>query len=235
MNAIFKKELRSYFVSPIGYVYVSVFFFVASLFFGFYNLLYQAGDINYVFSNMGMAFQFLTPVLTMRLLAEEKHNKTDQLLLTAPVKVHSIVLGKLFAAFTVLAIALSVTLLYPILIASYTTPAWGKIFCSYFGILLIGAACISIGLYISSLTENQIIASVLTFGVLFLIFILEMVGGAITNPVLATAVEWISFMSKFADFGKGIINIPLVVYYISIISVFVMLTIGQVEKKRWIK
>lgn len=235
MNAIFKREFRSYFASPVGYVYVSVFFLVASLFFGFYNLLYQSGDISYVFSNMTMVFQFLTPVLTMRLLAEEKNNKTDQLLLTSPVKVHSIVLGKLFAAIAVLAIALSVTLLFPILLVSYTEPSWGKIFGSYLGILLIGSTCISIGLYISSLTENQIIAAVGTFAVLFLVFVFEMVGSSITNPVLSQIIYWLSFTAKFADFGKGIINIPLVFYYVSIIAAFSLLTIGQIEKKRWTK
>ena len=169
MKAIFKKEFRSYFLSPIGYVFVAIFFFVASLFFVINNIFGGYGDINAVFSSMTMIFLFLTPVITMRSMAEEKNSKTDQLLLTAPVSVVSIVTGKLLAAMSVLAIAMATTVIYPIILLNFTTPAWGKFFGNYVGFFLMGTAFVSIGIYISALTENQIIAAVSTFGVLFLL------------------------------------------------------------------
>lgn len=235
MKAIFKKELRSYFCSPIGYVFIAIFFFVAALFFAISNLLSGYADVSYVFSNMTMIFLFLTPILTMRLLSEEKNSKTDQLLLTSPVKVSSVVLGKLFAAVAVLGIALATTIIFPLIISAYTTSEWGKIFGNYIGFCIMGATFVSIGLYISSLTENQIIAAVSTFGVLFLLYLIEWFGDTTANVILRTVISSLAITSKFTDFAKGVINIQSVIYYVSIISIFVMLTIGQIEKKRWIK
>lgn len=235
MKAIFKKELRSYFCSPIGYVFVAIFFFVASLFFAMYNLFSGYGDINTVFGNMTMIFLFLTPILTMRSLAEEKNSKTDQLLLTAPVNVISIVLGKLFAAVCVFLIALAVTLVYPLILLGFTEPAWGKIFGNYIGFFLMGSAFVSIGIYISSLTENQIIAAVATFGVLFLMYLAEWFGSITNVAILQTLIGWLSITSKFADFSMGLVNLQSVIYYLSIVAIFVFLTVNHIEKRRWSK
>ncbi len=235
MKAIFKKELRSYFCSPIGYVFVAIFFFVASLFFAMYNLFSGYGDINAVFGNMTMIFLFLTPILTMRSIAEEKNSKTDQLLLTSPVKVSSIVLGKLFASASVFLIALAVTLVYPIILTAFTTPAWGKVFGNYIGFFLMGMAFVSIGIYISSLTENQIIAAVATFGVLFLMYLAEWFGQVTSNGVLQTVIGWLSITSKFTDFSMGYVNLQSVIYYLSITAIFVFLTVNHIEKRRWSK
>lgn len=235
MKAIFKKELRSYFCSPIGYVFVAIFFFVASLFFAMYNLFGGYGDINTVFGNMTMIFLFLTPILTMRSIAEEKNSRTDQLLLTAPVKVSSIVLGKIMAASAVLLIALAVTIIYPLILMMFTTPAWGKIVGNYIGFFLMGLAFVSIGIYISSLTENQIIAAVATFGVLFLLYLAEWFGQITSSPFFQKVIEWISITSKFNDFSLGIINLKSVIYYLSIVAIFVFLTVNHIEKRRWSK
>lgn len=235
MKAIFKKELRSYFCSPIGYVFVAIFFFVASLFFAMYNLFSGYGDINTVFGNMTMIFLFLTPILTMRSIAEEKNSKTEQLLLTAPVKVSSIVLGKVFAAAAVLLIALAATIIYPLILMLFTTPAWGKIIGNYIGFFLMGLAFVSIGIYISSLTENQIIAAVATFGVLFLLYLAEWFGQVTSSPVLQTIIGWLSITSKFNDFSLGFVNLQSAVYYLSISAIFVFLTVTHIEKRRWSK
>lgn len=235
MKAIFKKELRSYFCSPIGYVFIAIFFLMAGLFFARYNLLGGMGDIAYVFSNMTIIFLFLTPVLTMRLLSEEKNSKTDQLLFTAPVKISSIVIGKLLAAVSVLAIAMGATLLFAIVLSIYTTPAWGIVIGNYIGFCIMGATFVSIGLYISSLTENQIIAAVSTFGVLFIVYLIEWFGSATSNETLKAIISWLSVTSKFTDFSNGIINLQAIVYYLSIISIFTMLTIAKIDKRRWSK
>lgn len=235
MKAIFKKEFRSYFCSPIGFVFVAIFFFVASLFFVMYNIFGGYGDINAVFSNMTMIFLFLTPVITMRSLSEEKNSKTDQLLLTSPVKVSSIVLGKLFAAMSVLAIAMGLTVVYPVLLLSFTTPEWGKIIGNYVGFFLMGTAFVSIGIYISALTENQIIAAVSTFGVLFLFYLAEVFVPMVGSEFLRVIVEAISITEKFYDFSMGVIDISSVVYYLSIVVIFVALTVIHIEKRRWSK
>lgn len=235
MKAIFKKELRGYFYSPIGFVFLAIFFFVASLFFAMYNIFGGYGDINAVFSNMTMIFLFLTPVITMRSMAEEKNSKTDQLLLTSPVKISSIVLGKLFATMSVLAIAMAMTFVYPILLLNFTTPAWGKFIGNYIGFFLMGSAFLSIGIYISALTENQIIAAVSTFGVLFLLYLADWFAPMINVGFLSAMLKGISMTTKFYDFSMGIINIGSVVYYISIVVVFVSLTVIHIEKRRWSK
>lgn len=235
MKAIFKKEFRSYFCSPVGYVFIAIFFLVASLFFAINNLVAGYGDINVVFANMTMIFVFLTPVITMRLIAEEKNSKTDQLLLTAPVKVTSIVLGKFLAAVSVLLIAMALTVIYPLLLIKFTTPSWSKLIGNYVGFLLMGAAFVAIGLYISALTENQIIAAVVTFGVLFLLYLAETFGVAAENEVVRKIIGTLSITNKFNDFSLGIIDLKSVVYYLSIVVLFVFLSVSHIEKRRWSK
>ena len=235
MKAIFKKEFKSYFYSPIGYVFVAIFFFVASLFFSMYNLYKGSSDINMVFNNMTLIFLFLTPIITMRLLAEEKNAKTDQLLFTSPVKVTSVVMGKFFAAISVFAIAMALTAVYPLLLAKFTKPDWGKIVSNYIGFMFMGAAFVSIGLYISSLTENQIIAAVATFGVLFLLYLIDFFSTVVTAPILREIISFVSITTKFKDFSMGIIDIGAIVYYIGVVVVFVYLTVFHIEKRRWSK
>lgn len=235
MKAIFKRELRSYFSSPIGYVFVAIFFCVAAFMFSVYNISYQMGYISYVFNNMTMIFLFLTPLLTMRLLTEDKKSKTDQLLLTAPVKVTSVVAGKYLSAMAVLGIALATTFIFPIILAIYTTPAWGEIFANYVGFVLMGGAFIAIGLYISSLTENQIIAAIVTFAVLFLLYLSSGFSTAFTNVYLKSFVLWLSPETHYTDFAKGVIDLESVTYYLGVILAFMMLTSAHIEKRRWIK
>ncbi len=235
MKAVFKRELRSYFSSPIGYVFVGIFFCVAGFMFTVYNISYQMGSMSYVFNNMTMIFLFLTPLLTMRLLTEDKKTKTDQLLLTAPVKVTSVVLGKYLSALAVLGISLATTLIFPIILGAYTTPAWGEMIANYMGFVLMGGAFIAVGLYVSSFTENQIIAAVVTFAALFLLYLSAGFSTAFQNVYVKSFVLWLSPETHYADFAKGIIDIEGVVYYLSIISAFVMLTAAHIEKRRWIK
>ena len=193
MKAIFKKEIRSYFCSPIG------------------------------------------SVLTMRSIAEEKNAKTDQLLLTSPVSVTSIVLGKLFAAICVFLIAMALTVMYPVILLSFSKPDWGKIIGNYVGFILMGSAFVSIGIYISSLTENQIIAAVSTFGVLMIIFLSESFSNLIGIKFVKEIIQLISLPKRFTEFSNGIVDIKSVMYYLSVVAIFVSLTVIHIEKKRWSK
>lgn len=235
MKAIFKKELRSYFCSPLGYVFVAVFSLVTALFFFIYNLLNGVGDINYVFSNIMLLLVLIIPVLTMRSFAEEKNKKTDQLLLTCPISVGEIVAGKTLAAYVVFVIALAITLIYPLIISFYAELAWSTVFCTYLGFFLMGAAFISVGIFISSLTENLLISAVGSFGALFALYLMDWVSGSVQNPVVSVVVNALSVTARYSDFSMGIINIPNVIYYLSFIVVFGVLTVTNIEKRRWVK
>lgn len=235
MKAIFKKEMKSYFASPLGYVFIAVFLLVSALFFFVNNLVYGLGDISYVFSNIILLLVLLIPVLTMRSFAEEKNKKTDQLLLTSPIKVSSIVLGKLFAALAVFGIALVLTVIYPLILSIYTKMSWGMILCNYIGFFLMGASFISIGIFISSLTENLLISAFGSFAALFVVYLMDWVSMSVSNTIISAIVNAISITARFNDFAIGIINIEYVIYFISIVAVFVILTVAQIEKRRWVK
>ena len=235
MKAIFKKEMKSYFNSPLGYVFIAVFALVTALFFSLYNLFPGMGDITYIFSNITLLLVLLIPVLTMRSFAEEKNKKTDQLLLTCPIKVSSIVAGKVLAAFAVFAMALGVTLVYPLILSLYTDMAWLTIIGTYFGFFCLGAAFISICVFISSLTENLLISAISSFGALFVIYLMDWISGTVENPVISAVVNALSVTARYADFSMGVINIPHVVYFISVVAIFGLLTVAQIEKRRWVK
>ena len=154
MKAIFKKELQTYFKTPIAYIFIGVFLIFSA--FVFYMVTLAGGNpsMNQVLNNLMFSFMVIIPILTMRLFSEEKNKKTDQLLMTSPVSVMEIVLGKFLAACVVFVITLLLTLIYLAVIAKHAEPSYPQIFCHYLGFFLLGVSYISIGLFISSLTEN---------------------------------------------------------------------------------
>lgn len=233
MKAIYKKEMRSYFCSPMGYVFIAAILALSGFFFTGVNLANGVGDMSYVFGNLITVLMIVIPVLTMRLMAEEKSAKTDQLLLTCPISTTAIVMGKLLAAVSVFMIALLGTLVYPLMLLKYIQPAWGQIFGNYIGFFLMGSAFVAIGLFISSLTENQIVAAVVTFAVLLLLNIINWLSSLLTNQILLTVVDWLSITTRFDDFSRGMINLESVIYYLSYVAIFVFLTVRQIEKRRW--
>ena len=160
MSAVMKRELNSYFSSAIGYIFIAVFYVFAGFYFFATCLLSGYSTLSYVFSNMFAIAVFLVPVLTMRLWSEEKKQKTDQALFTAPVKLLPIVLGKYFAALIIYAISLAIFLVFGLVISCFVTPEWSVIIGNLIGLFLLGAALIAIGMFLSSLTENQVIAAV---------------------------------------------------------------------------
>ena len=232
MTAIFKRELMAYFKSSIGYIFIGMFLVVSGFMFTANNLLMGSPHLDGVLSNLLIVFLFLVPVLTMRLLSEERNLKTDQILLTSPVSVWDIVLGKYFAAAVVYLITLGITLLYLIVIAIHGEPAYAQIFCNYFGFALLGMSFISIGTFISSLTENQASAAVSTFAVLLLLFILDWVAGSVTNPFFVRVIDFISIMKRFGDFQLGVLSLAPTIYYISFIAMFLVLTALVMERRR---
>lgn len=234
MFAIFKRELRSYFSSPIGYVLLAIFVIFTGLVFFTNNILSSYSDMSGVFNAiMSTLLLIFVPILTMKLMSEEKKQKTDQLLLTAPVSPTAIVLGKFLSAFVFYLIALCITIIYGIVLSIYGSPVFAIFLGNFIATLFIGGALIAIGLFISSLTESQVIAAISTFGVLILLTILQGLGSAVTNPVFAAIFNFISIFERGNEFLYGVFNISTIVYYISIIAIFIFLTVRVVEKKRW--
>ncbi|MDD3173408.1 MAG: ABC transporter permease [Herbinix sp.] len=177
MLAIYKKELRTYFTSMIGYVFVAFFLVIIGIWFFIQNLISGYANFEYTLSSITFIFILLVPLLTMRLMAEENKQKTDQLLLTSPLSASSIVIGKLLAVFTVFLTAMLVTCFYPLIMTKFGTVQLGSAYASIFGFTALGAAYLSIGLYISSLTESQVVAAVISFMVFLFTVLMDGMAG----------------------------------------------------------
>lgn len=173
MLAVFKRELASYFHTMTGYIFMAFLFVVVGIYFSAYNLSYQYSLFGYALVSAAFAMLITTPMLSMKVLAEERRQKVDQLLLTSPVPLYQIVLGKYLAMITVFAVPMLVFCLYPVILSRYGDVAWAQTYAAILGFYLLGCACLAIGLFISSLTENQVMAAVLSFGVLFLFYMMS--------------------------------------------------------------
>ena len=234
MKAICKKELRGYYLSPIGYVFTGVLLFFFGLYYYQVLLSLSSSFITYVYSSLfTLCMMILLPILTMRSFSEETRNKTDQGLLTAPVGVFSIVLGKFLAAFLVFAVAMVASLIPAVVISFFSSPDWPKILGTLLGSLLYGAALIAIGIFISSLTQSQMVAAIATFGVSLLLLLVGNLSSSVTNPFLSGLLSWISFDSRYQPFTKGIFNLSSVVFFLSVVAVFAFLTARKLESRRW--
>ncbi len=233
MLAIFKRDFRSFFTSPLGYVFCAVFIFLAYLVFFFFNVMSQYSDITGLFSFLVQTLMFLLPLLTMKLLSDETRHKTDQLLLTSPVSVTDIVMGKFFAAMGVIGVATVGTFAIPLIISLYGTPANWQIFANYFMLILAIGTYVAVGLFISSLTESQLIAAILSYIIFFGIYILPSFADLVQIPIFQTIIHWLSIFSRFANITSGILQLSDIVYFISVIAIFLFLTTRVLEKKRW--
>ncbi|NLK21974.1 MAG: ABC transporter permease [Epulopiscium sp.] len=173
MLAILNKELKSYFASATGYIFMSFFLLISGIFFSLTNLFGRSPLYNDVLSSITFIFLFVVPMITMRLISEETKQKTDQLLLTSPIKVSDIVLGKYFAALGLFLATLGVTIIFPIILSFFGEISTGEILGGYIGFFLLGASFISVGIFISSLTDNQVIAAVVTVVTLLIMWIMD--------------------------------------------------------------
>lgn len=233
MTAIFKREIRAYFTTPVGYVFVGMFLLLSGILFIVFNLIGASPSMDSMFFFLTLLFTVLIPILTMRLISEEKNAKTDQLLLTSPVKVSDIVLGKFFAATAVYFAVLVLTLLYVTVLAKHASVEYSKIFCQYIGMLLLGMTFISIGLFISSLTENQIVAVVVTFVALIAICLLELIRNTVGIPLISKFIGCITIRERFEEFNLGVLGIVPVIYYLSTTALFLFFAGMSIEQKRF--
>lgn len=232
MRAIYKRELSAYFSSSIGFVYLSVFYFFSGLFF-YIILLSNTADLTPVFTSMFTIVLMLIPILTMKLLSEDKKQKTDQALLTAPIGLTGIVLGKYLAALTVYSIGLLINVAFGFILSGFASPEWLVIIGNILGMLFLGSALIAVGTFISSLTESQVIAAVSTFAISLVLLLLDSIIGQIPVPFLNEIAGWISFNARFVPFSMGIINYANIVFFISVAAVFVFLTTRILDRRRW--
>jgi len=233
MRAITRKELRSYFSSPIGYVCISVLLALYGYYFYQVLMLRSSSYIPSVYSTMFIWSMMIIPIITMRSFSEEIRNKTDQALLTAPIGVTSIVGGKVLASIIVYAIAIAGSMIPVVIIGFFSAPSWPLIFGNVLGSLLYGAAMIAIGVFISSLTQSQIVAAIGTFGISIILLVVDQLSSVVSNAVLVKVIGWVSFNTRYQPFTKGIFDISSIVFFLSVIAVFVFLTARKLESKRW--
>ncbi|HEY5600051.1 MAG TPA: ABC transporter permease [Candidatus Manganitrophaceae bacterium] len=248
---IASKELKLYFVSPIAYVVAMVFLAVSD--FLFYNIVVSYSSISTqmmrfqgnlpqlniheavfrpTFLNMSVILLLIMPLLTMRLLAEEKKGRTNELLMTSPVTITEIVLGKFFAAMIVYLLMLALTLHLPLILSTYSDVAWKPLLSSYLGLFLMGGVFLSMGLFASALTENQIIAAVISFGILiglWLIGVTAQGAGGGAGEVLS----YLSLVEHLDNFVKGLIDTRDLTYFVSLMTLGLFLAHRVVESQRW--
>jgi len=247
--AIAQKELRAYFASPIAYIVIGFFallygiFFVAILRFFMQSSMQaglmggaQAANVNQqlirpLLQNVTVVVLFMLPMVTMRTYAEEKRSGTIELLLTSPITDMQIVLGKFLGAMMLYGAMLAVTLIHLALLYMYGRPDWRQILTAYFGLLLFGGAFVSLGLFVSSLSKNQIVAGAVTFALALILWIITWLnfGSTTTDKVLA----YLSIVEHFDDFSKGVIDTTHVIYYLSFITFGLFLTARSVDSERW--
>ncbi len=235
MLAIYKKELKSYFHSFIGFLFVGATLFLLGLYFTVYNLFYSYPYYSYVVSSTSILFLISVPILCMRILAEERHNKTDQLILTAPISVGKIVMGKYLALVTIFAIPTLISCLYPVIMSAYgTVPMW-NCYLAILAYFLYGITCIAVCIFLSSFTESQVIAAVLGFGVLFLGHMMSSICSLISTSgnLLTKILGAFDLYTPFAELLNGTLNLDAVIYYLSIVALALFLTVQSIQKRRY--
>lgn len=286
MLAVYKKELRGYLTSMVGYVFIAFVLLILGIYFTAYNLQYASPDFGATLSSVTFLFLVITPILTMRILAEEKKNRTDQLLLTAPVPVWKVVLGKYLSMVTIYAIPIIISAFYPMIMGKYGVISYPMAYVAVIGFFFLGCAQIAVGLFLSSVTESQVIAAVLTFGILFCSYMMDGIESFFSDTAVSSMVAFLilavvlgivvyqltkniifsscvggvlvivvaavyfikptvftgliqKFLNLFAianhfdNFVGGIFDVTGIIYMVSVVCIFVFLTVQCIQKHRW--
>jgi ABC-2 type transport system permease protein len=233
MLAIFKRELKAYFTSPLGYVFLAIFYAFSGVFFWMFSLDMGTTDMSTVFLLMFIVLMVFVPLLTMRLLSEDKKQKTDQLTLTAPISLFSIVMGKFLAAYAIFAAGVAVMPVYGFVMSTFAKVSWLPIWGNTLGLLLLGGIFVSGGLFVSSLTENQMIAAIGSFFINLMVLLLDTLIGMVPAGIVKTVLGSISIYSRYADITNGIFSLSSVIFFLSVTFIFLFLTVRVLEKKRW--
>jgi ABC-2 type transport system permease protein len=230
--SIYKKELRSYFNSAVAYIVITVFLLIAGWFFSSQFFLMGQATVRTVFAIIPWIFIVFVPAITMRTIAEEKKTGTIELLVTMPTRDLDIVLGKFLAALTLLGIAIAFTLAYALTAGMLGNLDTGATFAGYVGLILLGAAFLAIGLFASSMTENQIVALIIGVVIIFALFILDWVTIFLPGP-LASIFEFLSLNYHFNSIARGVIDSRDVIYYLSMTGFALALSVRALESRKW--
>ncbi len=233
MGAIFRRELLAYFTTPIGYIFLAIFYAGAGLFFNMTALSSGRADLAYTFTLLIYVLLVVIPILTMRTLSEEKNQKTDQCLLTAPISLGGLVMGKFLAAFVIFTLAVGITVVYAVVVSAFASVDWLVVIGNVVGFILLGSAFISIGIFVSSLTENQVVSAIISFAAMLLCYLLSAISQLIPVEWLSKAVSNLSFVDRYTGFTYGLFDLSNVLFFISVTAVFLYLTVRVLEKRRW--
>lgn len=230
---ILKKELIVYFTTPVAYIAMLGFLVISGYLFHFYISYTRISDMSRVLNNMIIAGMLISPLLTMRLLSEEKRAGTYELLRTSPIKLHHIVIGKYLASLVIFLSSLLLTLIYVIIISIYGKPDYGTIFSGYIGFILTMSAFLSIGLLASSLSQNQMVAGIIGFAMIFLLWFIDVLSGVITNDVISNILSEISFLNHYSNFLTGIIDTKDIAFFVFWIILSLTTTTKILEGSTW--
>ncbi|SDA22833.1 ABC-2 type transport system permease protein [Ruminococcus sp. YE71] len=233
MGAIFRREVQSYFTSPIGYIFLAAFYLFSAFFFTSTSIQSGSTDMKGMFGNLMMILVVLIPILTMRTMADDKRTKTDQCLLTAPVSLGGIVAGKFLAALLVFTCAVAVTVVYAVIVAGFGEVEWMVIIGNILGLELYGAAFIAIGIFCSSLTESQVVAAVVSFITILAVNILSVIGSLLPWAPVQKLLNTLSFYERYTGFTYGLFDLSNVLFFISACVIFLFLAVRVLDKRRW--
>lgn len=232
MGAVYKREMKAYFSSPIGYIVMAVMLLLMGLYFTYmYENSYS--NLSFLFTSISSIALLIAPIITMRLISEDKKQKVDQVLLTAPVKLWKIVCGKFFASFTLFMLPFAITVVYELILMTSTDVNWLLFLSNILGIALLGAAILSIGLFISALTESQIIAGIFGLVVSFFIMQIEYFSQTVGQEWFTSVCTYISFLQRFYAFTSGQIDFSNAVFFLSVAVLFLFFTNAAMDRKRW--
>lgn len=234
MGAIFRREMKAYFTSPIAYIFIAVFYVYTGYFFVMGNIYSGSTEMSNLFATVFTIMMFLLPLLTMRLFSEEKKQKTEQALLTAPVNLFEIVFGKYLAAMVVFLISMGIYVVYALVLYGMAgNLSLATFLGNMLGLLLLGMAFISSGIFASVLTENQIVSAIVGFIFNMLMYMIDVIASSVTVAPIKSVLQSLSFYTKYYEFTTGIINIGSVIFFLSVAFIFNFLTVRVLEKRRW--
>lgn len=233
ISAIYKKEIRAYFYSPVAYILIALFLLITGWFFGTNLFLVNEATMRNIFSVVPLIFIFFIPAITMRTIAEEKRSGTIELLCTTPVTETQIVLGKFFASLVLLCAAILSTLVYVIILAFLGAPDGGIILAGYIGLILMGAAYSAIGIFSSTISANQIVAFIISFFIIIVLFLLDKFLYFI--PIwLGSILQYISIDFHFQNIVRGVIDSRDIIYYLSVIFIFLFFACKSLYKRKYL-
>ena len=233
MAAILKRELHAYFFTPLGYIFLAVIFFFTGYFFFTYNLFGTTTDTSSLFGQLFTVALFTSPILTMRLLPEDRRLRIDRQLLASPISQYAVAIGKYLSALIVYAISISGALLMVAVMSFYGRPDWPVVVGNYIGLLLLGCALIAICLFLSSFTESQFIAVICGFAASLALTLLDALSLRMGSGFMQDALLTISFNNRYIPFTMGIFDIGGAIFFTSVAAMFVMLTAAVLEKRWW--